>query len=156
MWRLAWVDAVDQLMSWWEMFRLIQNQGLGMISQGTREWVDYTVSADVTPHLVSRAGIAARVQGLTRFYGLLVTQDQKVQIVRRHHQETVLAEATYDWSLGQTLHMRLSVNGDEIVGAIDGVTVLEATDDKLDAGGVGLIVEEGRTATSKVQVGNVS
>lgn len=156
MWRLSWVDAVDQLMSWWEMFRLIQNQGLGMISQGTREWVDYAVSADVTPHLVKRAGLAARVQGLTRFYALLVTSDSKVQIVRRLHQETVLAEAPFEWSLGDTLNMTLQVSGENIVGIIDDATVLEAKDDKLDAGAIGLIVEEGRTATSRVQVGQVS
>jgi len=156
MWRRAWVDAVDELMSWWEMFRLIQNQGLGMISQGTREWIDYSVSADVTPHLVSRAGVAARVQGLTRFYALLVTNDQKVQLVRRFHQETILAEAPFDWALGETLNMTLTVKGEHITGEINGAKVLEADDSKLDAGAIGLIVEEGRTATNRIQVRRAS
>ena len=87
MWKRAWVDAVDQLVGWSEMFRLVQNEGLGMISQGTREWTNYVVSADVTPHLVSRAGVAARVQGLTRFYALMVTLDQKVQLVKSVHEK---------------------------------------------------------------------
>jgi ADP-ribosylglycohydrolase len=155
MWRHAWVDAVDSLMSWWESFRLIQNQGLGLIAQGTREWIDYAVSADVTPHLVKRAGIAARVQGLRRFYALLVTQDKKVQLVRHFDQETVLAEAPFDWSLGDTLNMTLNVKGGKITGLINDNQVLEAHDAKLDAGAVGLIVEEGRTGTNKVQVGKV-
>jgi hypothetical protein len=155
MWRHAWVDAVDSLMSWWESFRLIQNQGLGLIAQGTREWIDYAVSADVTPHLVKRAGIAARVQGLRRFYAMLVTQDKKVQLVRHFDQETVLAEAPFDWSLGDTLNMTLNVKGGKITGLINDNQVLEAHDAKLDAGAVGLIVEEGRTGTNKVQVGKV-
>jgi hypothetical protein len=154
MWRRAWVDAVDHLVGWAEMFRLVQNQGLGMISQGTREWVDYMVTADVTPHLVNRAGIAARVQGLTRFYALLVTQDQTVQLVRRFHQETILAEAPFSWSYGETLNMTLNVKGEDITGMINGNTVLEANDAKLDAGAIGLVVEEGRTATHRVQVVN--
>ena len=156
MWRRAWVDAVDQLMSWWESFRLIQNQGLGMISQGTREWIDYAVSADVTPHLVKRAGIAARVQGLRRFYALLVTQDHKVQLVRYYDQETVLAEAPFDWSLGETLDMTLNVKGDKITGLINNNQVLKAQDAKLDAGAAGLVVEEGRTGTNTVKVGSAS
>jgi hypothetical protein len=101
---------------------------------------------------VSRAGVAARVQGLTRFYALLVTQDQKVQLVRRFHQETILAEAPFNWSYGETLNMTLKVVDEALIGEINGTTVLQASDSKLEAGAIGLIVEEGRTATQKVQV----
>jgi hypothetical protein len=152
MWRRAWVDAVDQLIGWTEMFRLVQNEGLGMISQGTREWTDYAVSADVTPHLVSRAGVAARVQGLTRFYALLITREQKVQLVKSLHEESVLAEAEFNWSFGDTLDMTLRVVGDELVGEINGSTVLTARDSSLDSGAIGLIVADGRSATHKVEV----
>lgn len=156
MWRHAWVDGVDSLMSWWESFRLIQNKGLGLIAQGTCEWIDYTVNADVTPHLVKRAGVAARVQGLKRFYAMLVTQEKKVQLVRHYDQETVLAEAPFDWSLGETLDMSLTVEGDGITGMINGEQVLQANDTQLDAGAAGLIVEDGRTGTHTVRVGKVS
>lgn len=156
MWKRAWVDAVDQLVGWSEMFRLVQNEGLGMISQGTREWTNYVVSADVTPHLVSRAGVAARVQGLTRFYALMVTLDQKVQLVKSVHAETVLAEAEFNWTLGDTLNMSLNVNGDELVGEINGAVVLTATDAALDSGAIGLVVADGRTATNTVTVAPLS
>ena len=156
MWKRAWVDAVDQLVGWSEMFRLVQNEGLGMISQGTREWTNYVVSADVTPHLVSRAGVAARVQGLTRFYALMVTLDQKVQLVKSVHSESVLAEAEFNWTLGDTLNMSLHVNGDELVGEINGAVVLTATDAALDSGAIGLVVADGRTATNTVTVAPLS
>lgn len=156
MWKRAWVDAVDQLVGWSEMFRLVQNEGLGMISQGTREWTNYVVSADVTPHLVSRAGVAARVQGLTRFYALLVTLDQKVQLVKSVHAESVLAEAEFNWTLGDTLNMSLHVNGDALVGEINGAVVLTATDAALDSGAIGLVVADGRTATNTVTVAPLS
>ena len=156
MWKRAWVDAVDQLVGWSEMFRLVQNEGLGMISQGTREWTNYVVSADVTPHLVSRAGVAARVQGLTRFYALMVTLDQKVQLVKSVHAESVLVEAEFNWSLGDTLNMSLHVNGDTLIGEINGAVVLTATDTALDSGAIGLVVADGRTATNTVTVAPLS
>ena len=156
MWKRAWVDAVDQLVGRSEMFRLVQNEGLGMISQGTREWTNYVVSADVTPHLVSRAGVAARVQGLTRFYALMVTLDQKVQLVKSVHTESVLAEAEFNWTLGDTLNMSLHVNGDALVGEINGAVVLTATDAALDSGAIGLVVADGRTATNTVTVAPLS
>ncbi|MDC3123769.1 ADP-ribosylglycohydrolase family protein [Gammaproteobacteria bacterium] len=152
MWKRAWVDAVDQLVSWTEMFRLVQNEGLGMISQGTREWTNYIVRADVTPHLATRAGIAARVQGLTRFYALMVTRDQKVQLVKSLHQESVLAESEFGWSFGDTLHMSLGVDGDELWGEINGQVVLSARDSSLDSGAIGLVIADGRSATHKVEV----
>ena len=152
MWRRAWVDAVDHLLVWSEMFRLVQNEGLGLISQGTREWSDYSVSADVTPHLVARAGVAARVQGLTRFYALLVTQDQKVQLVRSVHEQSVIAETDFAWALGDTLQMTLTVQGNALTGEINGEEVLQASDSALNCGAIGLVVEQGRTATHQVRV----
>jgi len=35
---------------------------------------------------------------------------------------------------------------------VDGEAVLEASDDELQSGGIGLVVEEGRTATQCVRV----
>ena len=102
--------------------------------------------------MVARAGIAARVQGLTRFYALLVTNQQKVQLVRSVHEQTVLAEADFAWSFGETLDMTLTVQGNALVGEINGAVVLEARDASLDAGAIGLVVEQGRTATHQIQV----
>ena len=65
MWRRAWVNGASQFGGRDpETYRLVQNAGTGMVIQGTREWANYRVSADVTPHMVEAAGIAARVQGL--------------------------------------------------------------------------------------------
>ena len=81
MWRKSWITAVDSLTGWQESFRLVQNEGVGLIMQGTRDWKDYEVTADVTPHLAKRAGIAARVQGLGRDYALELKYDNKVHLV---------------------------------------------------------------------------
>ncbi|MFV2089620.1 MAG: ADP-ribosylglycohydrolase family protein, partial [Pseudomonadales bacterium] len=97
MWRRAWVNGVDMMTRGTETFRLIQNQGMGLIMQGTREWQDYSVTADITPHLVQRTGIAARVQGLTRFYGLLLVAGNRLQLIKKLHKEVVLGECGFDW-----------------------------------------------------------
>ena len=155
MWRHAWVNGVDLLTKGTEMFRLVQNAGTGLLMQGTREWRDYSVTAEVTPHLVERAGVAARVQGLTRFYGLLLAPRNRVQLVRMLHAEEVLREAHFEWRFGQTLELTLEVRGDRLVGKVDGAILLEATDDALDCGGIGLVVEEGRLGIDRVEVSPV-
>ena len=154
MWRRAWVNGVDLLTKGIEMFRLVQNAGMGLLMQGTREWRDYSVSADLTPHLVERAGIAARVQGLTRFYGLLLARGargSRVQLVRMLHGEEVLAEAPFEWRLGEAHELTLEACGDRIAGKVNGATLVETTDDALDCGAVGLVVEEGRLGVDRIE-----
>ena len=63
MWHRAWVNGVDQYSPrYQESFRLVHNRGTGLLLHGARDWTNYRVGADVTPHLVRRAGIACRVQ----------------------------------------------------------------------------------------------
>ncbi len=152
MWRRAWVNGVDELWTFVESFRLMQNEGRGLIIQGTRDWHNYIVTADVTPHLAKSAGIAARVQGMRRYYGLLVCQDQQVRLVKMVNQETILASAEFEWEFGDTLELSLLVSGDELKGVVNGSVVLEATDSVLSSGGIALVSEEGRTSTRVVSV----
>ena len=152
MWKKAWINAVDSLLSWGEPFRLVHNEGVGLVIQGTRDWQDYRVTADVKPHLAKRTGIAARVQGLKRYYAFEITNDNKAQLVEVLHDEKVLAESDFSWEFGQTMEMSLEVNGNQLTGSIDGETVLISTSDTFADGAVGLVIEEGRTATRSVRV----
>ncbi len=152
MWGRAWVNGVDELWTFAESFRLMQNEGRGLVIQGTREWCNYSVRADVTPHLAKAAGIAARVQGMRRYYGLLVCHDQQIRLVRMLNEETVLASHAFNWQFGDTIDMELRVNGDRIQGIVNGEPVLESSDTALRSGGIALVSEEGRTATNTVKV----
>ena len=83
MWSRAWVNAVSEHgYRYPEAYRLMQNHGTGMLIQGTRDWQDYSVRAEIVPHMVNSTGLAARVQGLKRYYALLVTHDQKARLVK--------------------------------------------------------------------------
>ena len=155
MWRRAWVNGVDELWTFAESFRLMQNEGRGLIVQGTRDWRNYTVTADVTPHMAKAAGIAARVQGMRRYYGLLIGHDKKVRIIKMLNEESILASADFNWSFGDTIELSLTVDGDKIIGVANGVEVIKTEDSSLACGGIALVAEEGRTATNSVRVNPV-
>jgi len=155
MWRRAWVDGVDDWSARYpEPYRLVQNHGTGLLMQGTREWTDYRVSADVRPHMVTSAGIGARVQGMRRYYALLLCKGGRTRLVKVVHDTTVLAEREFDWEFGQVYDLSLEVVGNRIRAWIDGERVFEVRDDErpLVGGAVALICEEGRTATESVTV----
>ena len=155
MWPRAWVDAVDRLDHADETYRLIQDAGLGQLIQGTREWRDYRVSADVTPHLADAVGLAARVQGLERGYLLELEGRRRVRLVKRWHGETELASIPFTWEYGTTYELALEVRGPLIRGWVDGRLVADVIDEdpRLRDGSVALTVRSGRTATTAVSVG---
>ena len=156
MWNRAWVNGVDQYHPRYpESFRLVHNRGTGLLLHGARDWGDYRVGADVTPHLVRRAGIAARVQGMRRYYALVLTNDAnggKVQLVRELDGCNVLAEAPLGVDFYRTYKLELTVSGSALAASVDGEAVLHAEDDALPSGGIALLVDEGRTATQAVTV----
>jgi len=158
MWQRAWVNGVDQVQHGVESYRLIQNEGIGLLMQGTREWTDYRVTADVTPHLVKSAGIAARAQGMRRYYALLLCRDDadmptKTRLVKMLDTPEIFAEVDFPWAFGETHTLSLEVVGAVVRAWIDGVALFTVTDAQPLAGGaVALVCEEGRTATNVVRV----
>ena len=154
MWRRSWVNAMDDFMAvpWVEPFRLVQNAGRGLIIQGNRDWQDICVQADVRTDMAKATGIAVRVQGQRRFYALMLTRDAQVSITKVVGQEVVLASQPFAWSFGEVYELSLSVKGNLLTGMINGQAVLHASDAELTCGGMALVVEEGSSATQRVQV----
>jgi hypothetical protein len=152
LWRRAWVRGVDRWGDWWpETYRLIQDRGTGLLIQGTREWTDYEVSAAIVPETVAAAGLAARVQGLRRYYALLLRPD-RAQLVRELDGTTVLAEAPLERrDYAEPYDLALLVAGDRIV-ATAGDLVLEARDGALAGGAVALVCELGCLTCEAVRV----
>ena len=155
MWRRAWVNTVDKFEPRWpETFRLVQNHGTGLLIQGGRDWVDYQVSADITPHLVIASGIAARVQGLKRYYALLLKHPGELVLIKVMDHEKILAKTEFEWQFGITYQMDLAVNGNRIRAIVDQQPVFDLVDhdEPLTAGGIALVCREGRTATQKITI----
>lgn len=156
MWSRAWVDGVDSWYPRWpEAYRLSQNRGTGLISQGALEWTDYRVEADVTAWMASAVGVAARVQGLRRYYALMLTSGGRARLVRAYDDVTVLDDVAFDWECFRTYQLALDVVGPRITASIDGVVIAQAIDDSAQAlrgGAVGLVCEEGTMASHEVRV----
>jgi hypothetical protein len=155
LYRRAWVDAVDHWESLYrQTFRIIQDYGRGMISTGSREWTDYQVSATITSSKFVMGGIAARVQGLRRYYALLLVEDDILRLVKYLDDETVLAETPYHWEIWQPYQLTLAVDGDWVRGWVDGRLMFEVQDLQrpLLGGGVGLVLERGHMAAPTIAV----
>ncbi|MEM7334583.1 MAG: ADP-ribosylglycohydrolase family protein [Chloroflexota bacterium] len=155
MWRKAWVNGIDEYNPRFsEAFRLVQNEGTGLLMQGTRQWTDYTVESEITPHMVKSAGIGARVQGMRRYYGLLLGPNGKVQLVKALDGTHILAEKEINWRLRSSYSLKLRVSGNRIQGWVNDALMFDLEDKQrpLISGAIALICEEGRMATEAVTV----
>jgi hypothetical protein len=154
MWRKAFVDGVDAYGYWWkEAFRISQNAGRGVMAQGTHDWDDYRVSATVTPMLASSAGIAARVQGMTRYYALVLTNKNTVQLIKLDDTEQVLAEQPFTWNVFEKYDMTLEVNGETITGKVGDATLsVTDTGTRLRNGSAGYTIEVGTMASEALSI----
>lgn len=159
-WRRAWIDAMDQFTEGWgpgwpEPYRLVQNEGTGLIIHGPRDWKDIEVSAAVTPHMARSTGLAIRTQGLRRHYSFVLGQDGVARLVKTVGRSVrVLAEAPLQWQPYQTRALRLQARGSRLSAWADGALLFEVTDEDapLTSGGIGLLCEEGRVGASDVEV----
>lgn len=157
LWRRAWVDGCDNWHpSWPEAFRLAQNSGTGLISMGTSDWCDYQARAVMTPHLLSRGGLAVRVQGMRRFYAIEFRPNQQVALVLQYDDETrVLASCAFAWHQASSYTVDVSVSGAQITARINAEVGLAAFDTTLVHGGVGVVCGDGRIACTEVSVAPV-
>ena len=157
MWRKAWVNGVDIFGErWWpDTYRMIQNEGRGLLMQGTCEWTDYQVASKVTIHMAKAAGIAARVQGLRRYYAILLCDDGKARLIKALDGDNVMAEVDFPWQQGSSHDFQLAVTGDRIEASVDGNKLFDVVDDGpvLASGGIAFVVEEGRIMSEGISVG---
>ena len=84
MWRKSWIKACDHWTdrSWEPAFKISNNKGRGLILTGSSEWCDYSVSSEIKFYLGKSGGVAARVQGLQRYYALELVNDGTLRLVK--------------------------------------------------------------------------
>jgi len=154
-WRMAWMNGASVFSKRFPpSFRISQDRGEGLISHGTRQWTDYEVKSDIMIHLGNYGGMALRVQGLRRYYGVRLTRAGELQIVRvRDDEVKVLAETAMPLQFEKALSFTARADGSSISATVDGVS-LNAEDDVFANGGIGLIISEGALSTNAVKVGS--
>ena len=153
--RRSWVNGVDEFVDvpWVGGFRLVQNVGTGLLIQGNREWRDVAVEADITTDLATSAGIAVRVQGMRRYYALLLHREGDVRLVKRAGgDEVLLASQPFEWHPAETYDLLLEVRGQSLSASVNGKALLSAKDADLECGGMALVVEEGCSSSARVTV----
>ncbi len=144
MWARAWGAALDRFEYVRDGFKhLAQDRGTGLLILGSDHWQDYRAKATAWVQMAKGFGIAARVQGLRRYYALVVTQDGRAELRKVVGMTQVLASASFEAETYRPYELRMDCDGPALRGYIDGQLVLEAEDRDLAWGGIAFCIEEG-------------
>jgi hypothetical protein len=94
------------------------------------------------------------VQGLKRYYALLLGADGVARLVKELDGTRTLAETPFALEFGREYDLSIAAVGNRIAAGIDGRPLFDVTDaDRpLDGGAVALVVTEGRVACDSVTV----
>jgi hypothetical protein len=116
---------------------------LGVVTTGTRDWVDYEVSSRLTFSLNRAAGLVVRARGHRNFTAA-VFDGGTLAIVEQHDSErTVLATTPFALRLDTPYDVTLECSGPIVRARVDGRLVVSATTRRLAGGGAGFFVDTG-------------
>jgi ADP-ribosylglycohydrolase len=156
-WCRAWVSSVDKVHTdMGPSFFIAQDRGEGILSQGTRDWVDYdVVVSNFVINFGGPMGVAARVQGLNRYYALMFTKDKRIALVKAADDKRIeLASKPFDWEHDVKYDVHLTVQGSKIQGQAGGVDLV-ALDEDYVGGAVGLVVTDGSLSADSIIISPV-
>lgn len=120
----------------------------GVVTLGTRDFSDYSISAQLTPQPNQSCGLVVRARGHRQYYAALLSGGDMLSIVIRDASgDRVLAKTALRYTEFEPLQMTLSARGNRLEARV-GDTVLSAADasERYPSGGAGFRVDCGTMA----------
>ncbi len=144
-WLRAWVSAAKEFApAFADTYCVSHSDTDGLVTLGTREWVDYAVESRLRFSLHDAGGLALRTRGLRRYYAALFRGGERLAIIARQDDQTqVLAEMPFPYETERHYSLRFAAVGERLSLAVDGQPLLEALDRRYRGGGAGFLIERG-------------
>lgn len=154
-WHLSWINNVSKIHPDISSHSLVlsQSYGEGIAMYGARDWTNYRILVPkLKVNMGAPVGVAVRVQGLNRYYALLLIEGCRVVLVKaKDEQRITLASVAFDWSVDGEYDFALEADGTSIRGRVQGVEIT-ASDDQYSEGGIGLVVTEGAICVDSIEI----
>ena len=146
-WLQAWVSSAKQFAPDFKYTYCISHpDDEGVVTIGTQDWTDYSVSSKLSFSLHKAAGLVLRSKGHRRYYAAVVSGGSKVSIIIRHDSSVKeLISAPFIYEQDRLYDFGFTANGSKLSIEIDGERTLEVEDENTEytCGAAGFIVEQG-------------
>lgn len=115
----------------------------GVVTLGTEDWKDYTVSSKITFSYQEGAGIIARAKGHRRYYAAIL-KDNTAMIIKRIDDEIItIASKQFTYNFDEVYEIKFYLIGEKLTMFIDDKEIVSGADNQYKAGGAGFLVNRG-------------
>jgi hypothetical protein len=115
----------------------------GVVTTGSRDWANYSVSSTITFNQQEGAGLVARARGHRRYYAALLARGRAMIVKQHDRAETLLAERAFDYTIDDRHRLEFRLRDGQLEFLIDGEHYVAATDSSYASGGAGFVVHCG-------------
>lgn len=116
---------------------------LGVVTTGTRDWVDYSITSKLSFSLNRAGGIVARARGHRRFIAAIFDGQALSVIEQRDAERTLLASASFPIEHDRAYEVSLECEGSRVSAIVDGDVIVSTTTSHRDGGGGGFFIDTG-------------
>lgn len=156
-WTRAWVSSAKHFAPDFKHTFCVSHPGEnGVITTGTRDWTDYTVTSELDFSIFKSGGLVIRATGHKRYIAGLIEGDDALIVRQFDDERTVLSRVPMPPATNLLRRMVLSAHGDTIRLFIDGVSAGYATDQNLSEGGAGFVINEGTMVAEGFRVARIT
>ncbi|POP32848.1 ADP-ribosylglycohydrolase family protein [Lactonifactor longoviformis] len=129
----------------------------GVVTTGTLDWDNYSVSSALTLGQQDAAGLVARAKGHRRYYGAVLTNGQAVIYRQKDGERTPVASESFDFESGvdHIYNMKFTVNNDTLTLYVDGKEAVSGRDSAYTCGGAGFVVDYGAILADRFEITRV-
>lgn len=116
----------------------------GLVTIGTRDWEDYSVSSTLFFSLHRSGGLVIRSVGHRRYYGAILRDGKEAVVyVQKDAERTELANVPYTYGEDIGYELKLTAVGNRLQLEIQGEVVIQAEDGTYSRGGAGFVISKG-------------
>ena len=125
-----------------------------MVTTGTLDWDNYSVSSALTLGQQEAAGLVARAKGHRRYYGAVLTKRTGSNLSAERRGEDYLASESFDFESGvdHIYNMKFTVNKDTLTLYVDGKAAVSGQDEAYTCGGAGFVVDYGAILADRFEI----
>lgn len=124
-------------------FSISHDRQNGVVTTGTLDWKNYSVSSKITFSYQEGAGLVARAKGHRQYYGAIL-KDGMIQIIKRKDDSVeVLTQRPYSYQIEDVIKMEFVLDGENLVVLLNDIEMLNCQDSTYKRGGAGFVVNRG-------------
>lgn len=116
----------------------------GLVTIGSREWQDYSVTSTITFNLHKSGGLVLRSAGHKRYYGAVLVEYKKAVVyMQKDKTRVTLGEAPYSYVEDVKYKLTFAACGGKLTFSLNDEVLIQAKDDTYSCGGAGFTVSDG-------------